>query len=141
MYGSGHCWQTNPEVAKNHEMRKMFICSVQINSSYNENAHILRLSFLVSILLASADSCFSVCRPCWWECKWTYFATAKRQDIWFSWCSFFGRLVLFFIFSTLFVVEFDVLCLQLIYNYCNLTNLTKLNSPNKRKRLKCHCIN
>ena len=125
LYGNRHCRQTNPEAAKNSEMRKMFNCSVQINGSYNKNAHNFRLSFLFSILFALANSRFSVCCPCWLECKWTDFATAGTHDIWFTWYS------VFFIFSFPIVVQFDVLCLQLSYNY---SNLTKRNSPNQWNR-------
>ena len=48
-----------------------------------------------------------------------------------------SRLASISIVSFLFVVQFDVLCLQLIYDYFSLTDL---NYPNKRKRLKCHCL-
>ena len=42
-------------------LRKMFICSDQLNSPYSNNAHIFGLSFLFSILFALANSCFFLC--------------------------------------------------------------------------------
>ena len=39
----------------------MFICSDELNSLYNNNAHIFRLSFLFSILFALTNSCFFLC--------------------------------------------------------------------------------
>ena len=50
--------QANTQAAKNRDMRKMCICSVQINSFFNKNAHIFRLSCLFRILFALGKSRF-----------------------------------------------------------------------------------
>ena len=124
LYGNGHCRQTNPEVAKNREMRKMFICSVQTNISYNKNAHILRLSFLFSILFASANSHFCVLSMLV-RMQTNRFCHSRKTGYLIHLIQYIlGRLVLFFIFSFPFVVQFDLLSLQIIYNYSKLSKLT-----------------
>ena len=77
---------------------------------------IFRLSFLLSILFPLASSCFSVC--CVFAGKNENELTLPEQgDKIFDSpdCSVsFGRLVSFSIFTSLFVVQYDVWCLQLI---------------------------
>ena len=103
---------------------KMFICSVQINISYNKNAHILRLSFLFGILFASANSHFCVLSMLV-RMQINWFCHSRKTGYLIHPIQYIlGRLVLFFIFSFPFVVQFDLLSLQIIYNYSKLSKLT-----------------